>query len=103
MLSYLEEDSIPQASRTEIYTSLHLSINNWRWKRVPFYIQSGKCMARRISEIAIQFKRPPGILFTEDDRFDVASNTMVIRIQPDEGVTLLLNAKIPAWKHAPSR
>ena len=95
VISYLQEDGIPQGSNTETYASLRLSINNWRWKGVPFYMRSGKRMARRISEIAIQFKRPPGILFIEDDRFDVASNTMVIRIQPDEGVTLLLNAKIP--------
>jgi glucose-6-phosphate 1-dehydrogenase len=95
VVSYLQEEGIPQGSITETYTSLRLFINNWRWKGVPFYVRSGKRMARRISEIAIQFKRPPGILFVEDDRFDVASNTMVIRIQPDEGVTLLLNAKIP--------
>jgi glucose-6-phosphate 1-dehydrogenase len=52
-------------------------------------------MARRASEIAVQFKRPPGILFSEGDKFNVAPNTMVIRIQPDEGVTLVLNSKIP--------
>ena len=52
-------------------------------------------MARRASEIAIQFKRPPGILFSEGNKFDVAANTMVISIQPDEGVTLVMNSKIP--------
>ena len=52
-------------------------------------------MARRASEIAIQFKRPPGILFSEGDKFDVAANTLVIQIQPDEGVTLVMNSKIP--------
>lgn len=58
-------------------------------------MRSGKRMARRVSEIAIQFKRPPGILFSGDSRFDLAPNTMVLRIQPDEGSTLLLNAKVP--------
>jgi len=58
-------------------------------------MRSGKRMARRVSEIAIQFKRPPGILFSGDARFDLAPNTMVLRIQPDEGSTLLLNAKVP--------
>ncbi len=93
--AYLEEDGIPHGSYTDTYASLRLFINNWRWKGVPFYVRSGKRMARRVSEIAIQFKRPPGILFTEDERYAVASNTMVIRIQPDEGITLLMNAKIP--------
>ena len=93
--SYKEEEGIPDDSSTETYAALRLSINNWRWKGVPFYIRSGKRMARRASEIAIQFKRPPGILFSEGNKFDVAANTMVISIQPDEGVTLVMNSKIP--------
>jgi len=93
--SYKEEEGIPDESSTETYAALRLSINNWRWKGVPFYIRSGKRMARRASEIAIQFKRPPGILFSEGNKFDVAANTMVISIQPDEGVTLVMNSKIP--------
>lgn len=92
---YLEEQGIPARSTTESYAALRLSINNWRWKGVPFYMRSGKRMARRVSEIAIQYKRPPGILFSGDERFDLAPNTMVLRIQPDEGSTLLLNAKVP--------
>ncbi len=94
-IGYLEEKDIPADSGTETYAAIRFSINNWRWKGVPFYLRSGKRMARRVSEIAIQFKRPPGILFTEGQKFDVAPNTMVIRIQPDEGLTLLLNSKIP--------
>lgn len=92
---YMEEEGVPEDSTTETYAALRLSINNWRWKGVPFYIRSGKRMARRVSEIAIQFKRPPGILFSEGDKFDLAQNTMVIGIQPDEGVTLVMNSKIP--------
>jgi glucose-6-phosphate 1-dehydrogenase len=92
---YLEEAGVPPHSFTETYTAMRLSINNWRWKGVPFYIRSGKRMARRTSEIAVQFKRPPGILFGENNRFDLAANTMVIRIQPDEGITLVMNAKVP--------
>ena len=83
--SYMDAPGIPADSSTETYAALRLSINNWRWQGVPFYIRSGKRMARRASEIAIQFKRPPGILFSEGKKFDVAQNTMVIRIQPDEG------------------
>ncbi|MGB0744844.1 MAG: glucose-6-phosphate dehydrogenase [Opitutales bacterium] len=93
--SYKEEEDIPEDSYTETYAALRLSINNWRWKGVPFYIRSGKRMPRRASEIAIQFKRPPGILFSEGNKFDLAANTMVISIQPDEGVTLVMNSKIP--------
>lgn len=92
---YIEESGIPGDSTTETYAGMRLSINNWRWKGVPFYIRSGKRMARRVSEIAIQFKRPPGILFSEGTKFDLAANTMVISIQPDEGVTLVMNSKIP--------
>ncbi len=92
---YMEEEGIPDDSTTETYAAMRLSINNWRWKGVPFYIRSGKRMARRASEIAVQFKRPPGILFSEGSKFDVAANTMVISIQPDEGVTLVMNSKIP--------
>ena len=92
---YMEEKDVPKTSSTESYAALRLFINNWRWKGVPFYLRSGKRMARRISEIAIEFKRPPGILFSEGNRFDLSQNVMVIRVQPDEGVTLLLNSKIP--------
>ena len=62
---------------------------------MPFYIRSGKRMARRVSEIAIQFKRPPGILFSEGSRLIASANTMVIQIQPDEGITLVMNSKVP--------
>jgi len=92
---YMEEAGIPADSSTETYAAMRLAINNWRWQGVPFYIRSGKRMARRASEIAIQFKRPPGILLSEGDKFNVAANTMVISIQPDEGVTLVMNSKIP--------
>lgn len=93
--SYIAAEGIPADSTTETYAALRLSINNWRWQGVPFYIRSGKRLARRVSEIAVQFKRPPGILFSEGDKFDLAQNTMVIQIQPDEGVTLVMNSKVP--------
>lgn len=93
--AYIDAEGIPADSTTETYASLRLSINNWRWQGVPFYIRSGKRLARRVSEIAVQFKRPPGILFSEGDRFDVAQNTLVMQIQPDESVTLVTNSKVP--------
>lgn len=92
---YLGEDDIPEDSATETYAALRVHLNNWRWKGVPFYLRSGKRMPRRVSEIAIQFKRPPGILFSEGRKFDLAHNTLVVQVQPDEGMTLLTNSKVP--------
>lgn len=92
---YLQEEGIPPDSTTETYAALKLYINNWRWKGVPFYVRSGKRLARRASEIVVQFRRPPGILFSEGERFNVAPNSMVLRIQPDEGVTIRINSKVP--------
>jgi glucose-6-phosphate 1-dehydrogenase len=92
---YVEEEGINPQSATETYAAMRLSINNWRWQGVPFYIRSGKRMARRVSEIAIQFKRPPGTLFAESDRFNLAANTLAFQIQPDEGLSLVLNGKVP--------
>jgi glucose-6-phosphate 1-dehydrogenase len=92
---YLEEQDIPGTSATETYAAVRLSINNWRWQGVPFYLRSGKRMARRVTEIAVQFKRPPGTLFAESGRFDLAANTLAFQIQPDEGLSLILNGKVP--------
>jgi len=92
---YLQEQGIPDDSPTETYAALRVMINNWRWKGVPFYLRSGKRMARRVSEIAIQFKRPPGILFSGSRQYDIAHNTLVVQVQPDEGMTLLTNSKVP--------
>ena len=86
---------ISPQSTTETYAALRLAINNWRWAGVPFYLRSGKRMARRVTEIAIQFKCPPGTLFAGTGEFDLAANTLAFQIQPDEGSTVLLNAKIP--------
>jgi glucose-6-phosphate 1-dehydrogenase len=92
---YLEEEGIDAQSATETYVALRLSINNWRWQGVPFYVRSGKRLARRVSEIAINFRRPPGTLFAQGGRFDLAANTLSFQIQPDEGLSLILNTKIP--------
>jgi len=93
---YLEEAGIAPGSATETYAALRLSINNWRWQGVPFYVRSGKRLARRVSEIAINFRRPPGTLFAgQNSRFDLAPNTLSFQIQPDEGLGLILNTKVP--------
>jgi len=91
---YLEEEGIAEQSGTETYAAIRLSINNWRWQGVPFYLRSGKRMARRVTEIAVQFKRTPGTLFAGGG-FDLAANTLSFQIQPDEGLSLVLNGKVP--------
>jgi glucose-6-phosphate 1-dehydrogenase len=92
---YRQEAGIDPQSATETFAALRVAINNWRWAGVPFYLRSGKRLARRVTEIAIQFKPPPGTLFAGDDLFKLAANTLAFQIQPDEGSTVLLNAKIP--------
>ncbi|MDQ8202384.1 glucose-6-phosphate dehydrogenase [Pelagicoccus sp. SDUM812003] len=92
---YRQEEGVSPKSETETYAALRLTINNWRWQGVPFYLRSGKRMARRVTEIAIQFKRPPSSLFSENEMFNLANNALVFQIQPDEGSTILLNGKIP--------
>ncbi|HZP60522.1 MAG TPA: glucose-6-phosphate dehydrogenase, partial [Opitutaceae bacterium] len=82
---YLQESGVNPQSATETYAAIRLSINNWRWQGVPFYLRSGKRLARRVSEIAINFKCPPGTLFAEGNRFDLACNVLAFQIQPDEG------------------
>ena len=92
---YLGEPDMPNESCTETYAAIRLFINNWRWQGVPFYIRSGKRMAHRVSEIAIQFKSAPGMLFNDTQRFNLTPNTLVMQIQPNEGTTLLINSKVP--------
>ena len=92
---YRQEEGVSAESETETFAALRLSINNWRWQGVPFYLRSGKRMSRRVTEIAIQFKRPPSTLFSENESLNLAANSLTFQIQPDEGSTVLLNAKIP--------
>ena len=93
--AYRAEPKIAPDSMTETYAALKLNIDNWRWAGVPFYLRTGKRLPRRMSEIAIQFKRAPIAVFRDTPIEDVGSNLLVIRIQPDEGVSLQFGAKIP--------
>ena len=95
MGGYLQEPGVDPKSGTETYAAIRLSINNWRWQGVPFYLRSGKRFARRVTEIAVQFRRPPGTLFAQNKNLDLAANTLTFQIQPDEGLSLILNGKIP--------
>jgi glucose-6-phosphate 1-dehydrogenase len=79
---------------TEAYVALRINIENWRWEGVPFYLRMGKQLPRKATEISIHFKRPPHVLFNRGTSDDPA-NVLVIRIQPDEGISLRVQVKIP--------
>ena len=91
---YREEPGVDPSSSTETFAALKLYVDNWRWADVPFYIRSGKRLPKRITEIAIQFKQVPHRLFTAADS-PLEPNVLVIRIQPNEGITLRFGAKLP--------
>ena len=91
---YREEENVDPNSSVETYLALRLFIDNWRWHGVPFYLRGGKRLPKRATEIAIQFKLPPGVLFQEEGK-EHEPNVLAIRIQPDEGTALKINCKVP--------
>lgn len=93
--SYRSEPSVPEDSRTETFVALKLSIDNWRWAEVPFYLRTGKRLPRCVTEVAIQFKRAPLMLFRQTPVESLAPNRLVLRLQPDEGISLSFGAKVP--------
>jgi glucose-6-phosphate 1-dehydrogenase len=93
--AYRDEPRVDRQSCTETYVALRLMIDNWRWAGVPFYLRTGKRMSRRTAEIAIRFKPAPYLLFRDTAVDRIAADWMVLRIQPDEGIALEFNAKIP--------
>ncbi len=95
---YRQEDRVNPESQTETYAALRLEIENWRWAGVPFYIRAGKRLAKRVTEITIQFKQPPLRLFQGAECHGdegVMPNLISMRIQPDEGISLRFGAKLP--------
>jgi glucose-6-phosphate 1-dehydrogenase len=92
---YREEPGVAKDSMTETYAAAEFHIENWRWAEVPFYLRTGKRLAHSVTEIAVHFKRTPQTLFaqTPDDRLE--PNTIVLRIQPDEGIVVTFGAKRP--------
>ena len=91
---YLEEDGVPRGSETETFAILKLYCDNWRWQGVPFYLRSGKGMSCRTTQIVIQFKKVPHILFGDKTR-DPLGNRLVIQVQPAEGIQLHFETKVP--------
>jgi len=95
MRAYREEPNVDPKSTTETFVALELQIENWRWAGVPFYLRTGKRLGRRMTEIAVQFKRPPLMLFRKAGVRDAKANVLALRIQPDEGISLEFEAKEP--------
>jgi glucose-6-phosphate 1-dehydrogenase len=93
--AYREEEGVAPESMTETYVAMRLAIDNWRWADVPFYLRTGKSLARRTTEIAIQFKRVPFALFRDTPVDTLAPNVLVLQLQPDEGISLQFGAKKP--------
>src|SRR5437588_7712206 len=92
---YREEQGVAPDSTTETFAMVTMWFDNWRWSGVPFYIRSGKRLAKRVTEIAIQFRQVPHELFGAAALEQVSPNQLVIRIQPDEGITMRVAAKVP--------
>jgi glucose-6-phosphate 1-dehydrogenase len=97
---YLEEEGVPPDSRTETYAALRLEVDNWRWAGVPFYLRTGKRLARKLTEIAVTLKPVPHLAFDQAGSLGVRPNQLVLTIQPNEGVSLSLVAKIPGTRMA---
>jgi glucose-6-phosphate 1-dehydrogenase len=95
VLGFLEEDGMSPTSETETFAALRLSVNTRRWSGVPFYLRAGKRLGRRVTEIAVVFKRAPQYLFAESQTSALGQNALVIRVQPDEGVTIRFGSKVP--------
>ncbi|TAM56848.1 MAG: glucose-6-phosphate dehydrogenase, partial [Chloroflexota bacterium] len=91
---YRDEPEVDPTSTTDTFVALKLEIQNWRWADVPFYLRTGKRLPKRATEIAVQFKRPPLMLFRESAT-EPEPNLLALRIQPDEGILLRFAAKVP--------
>ncbi len=93
--SFRSEEGIPEDSKTETYAAVRLGIETRRWAGVPFYMRTGKRLPKRVTEISVMFKKAPHLPFSKTDTQELGHNQLVIRVQPDEGVTLKFGSKVP--------
>jgi len=93
--AYREEPNVSKNSITPTFAAVRFYVDNWRWTGVPFFLRSGKRMTRRVSEIAVQFREPPILMFRHETREQIAPNVLTLRIQPNEGVSLSFQVKAP--------
>ncbi len=98
VVGYLEEEGVPDDSNTETYAALRLEVDNWRWAGVPFYLRTGKRLARKVTEIAVTLKPVPHLAFSQEGSLGVQPNQLVLTVQPNEGVSLRIGAKIPGTR-----
>jgi glucose-6-phosphate 1-dehydrogenase len=92
---YLDEENVPPGSTTETYAAVRLGVETRRWAGVPFYLRTGKRLPRRVTEIAVVFKKAPHLPFDRTDTEELGHNQLVIRVQPDEGITMRFGSKVP--------
>jgi glucose-6-phosphate 1-dehydrogenase len=97
-VGYLEEEEVPPDSKTETYVTLRLEVDNWRWAGVPIYLRTGKRLARKVTEIAVTLKPVPHLAFQVDGSVGVQPNQIILAMQPNEGVSISLGAKIPGTR-----
>lgn len=95
---YRNEPGVGRGSTTETFVAMRLQLDSWRWAGVPFYLRTGKHLPKRVTEIAIQFKRPPLHIFKQLSPTPVAPNLLIINVQPDEGISLRFEAKLPSTR-----
>jgi glucose-6-phosphate 1-dehydrogenase len=97
-VGYLDEEGVPEESETETYVALRLEVDNWRWAGVPIYLRTGKRLARKVTEIAVTLKPVPHLAFEAQGSVGVQPNQLILTVQPNEGVSLSLGAKIPGTR-----
>ena len=95
---YLQEPDVPSDSNTETFAALRLEVDNWRWAGVPFYLRTGKRLARKVTEVAVTLKPVPHLAFKQEGSLGVRPNQLILTMQPNEGVSLSLGAKIPGTR-----
>jgi glucose-6-phosphate 1-dehydrogenase len=95
---YLQEEGVADDSSTETFAALRLEVDNWRWAGVPFYLRTGKRLARKVTEVAVTLKPVPHLAFSQDGSLGVRPNQLILTMQPNEGVALSLGAKIPGTR-----
>jgi glucose-6-phosphate 1-dehydrogenase len=95
---YLEEADVPKDSTTETFAALRLEVDNWRWAGVPIYLRTGKRLARKITEIAVTLKPVPHLAFEQQGSVGVQPNQLIMTMQPNEGVSISIGAKIPGTR-----
>ena len=95
---YKDEEGVRKDSQTETYAAVEFNISNWRWSGVPFYVRTGKGLARNMTEIAVHLKRTPQALFARTPKEEIDPNVIALRLQPNEGITVMFGAKRPGFE-----